>query len=77
MLCAANRVSLVLLSTLDRHSARLATVVDERLLLGLRLAHILTWHMHSDQARDQEMQELGGSPPSDLATSSTTISRLS
>ena len=73
MLCAANRVSLVLLSTLDRHSARLATVVDERLLLGLRLAHILTCYMHSDQARDQEMQELGGSPPSDLATSSTTI----
>ena len=75
MLCAANRVSLVLLSTLDRHSARLATVVDERLLLGLRLAHIshATCNMHSDQARDQEMQELGGSPPSDLATSSTTI----
>ena len=74
MLCAANRVSLVLLSTLDRHSARLATVVDERLLLGLRLAHILTCYTCAcDQARDQEMQELGGSPPSDLATSSTTI----
>ena len=77
MLCAANRVSLVLLSTLDRHSARLATVVDERLLLGLRLeltkSSHLTCYMHSDQARDQEMQELGGSPPSDLATSSTTI----
>ena len=75
MLCAANRVSLVLLSTLDRHSARLATVVDERLLLGLRLE--LTSHMlHAPltrRARDQEMQELGGSPPSDLATSSTTI----
>ena len=52
MLCAANRVSLVLLSTLDRHSARLATVVDERLLLGLRLAHILTCYMHSDPRRE-------------------------
>ena len=74
MLCAANRVSLVLLSTLEHHSARLATVVDERLLFGLRLAHIshATCTLRP-QARDQEMQELGGSPPSDLATSSTTI----